>query len=34
MEKNEPKWIMTFEQFMEVYGNPINEKKEKDIRRK
>lgn len=34
MEKNEPKWIMTFEQFMEVYGNPINEKKEKDTEKK
>ena len=27
MEKKEPKWIMTFEQFMEVQGDPINEKK-------
>jgi 2'-5' RNA ligase len=29
MEKNESKWLMTFEQFMEVYGNPINEEKNK-----
>jgi hypothetical protein len=27
MEKNEPKWIMTFEKFMEVYGKPLNEEK-------
>ena len=34
MNKNEPKLIMTFEQFMEVYGDPINEKKEKDLEKK